>query len=541
MRRFFLFITTVIVTFCVFAQDTNSTVAISHGTGLTKEDAERNALRSAIEQTFGVFLSSSTQILNDSLISDEIATLTSGNIKSFEVISSEQFSEGQWGVTVKADISLSSLENFVSSKGYDIQLNSKLFALNMRQQEMNEIGEIKVLSQSIGFLHNHMQIAYDYKLEVAGTKNFKSVKGRSDLFELPMKVTAIPNTNFYQCMQYLINTIEGISMPKSEIKEYKKLGKEVIPLHIKFRTEKGENIVRNFRLRTRQSGEILSLFFNLFNFYSRLYEVNSGIDVQVTPGVSSYQKLYKTDFSCSYKRLSRSWNSRWFLKNGYQTYNNLSSHNGGVDLRSPTREFTWVETRALIELENMSNEFNIEPLGVVLPFKYGGIMFYDEAGHGKVLCVAGRFGFSTLYNKTEIADKINQIAFNGFNDWRSAEDSEVKSFSIHCQNLQRFNHPTDRDKLSPFYHLFNLPWVSSTFEDCLSSYDETNQTGDYDKLKHTKDKYKFTKYSMGKDFTRWSENQFLFPYIIEGNARYDYYDKNGNLKFPMWTYLIREF
>ena len=73
------------------------------------------------------------------------------------------------------------------------------------------------------------------------------------------------------------------------------------------------------------------------------------------------------------------------------------------------------------------------------------------------------------------------------------------------------------------------------------SYDETNQTGDYDKLKYTKDKYKFTKYSMGKDFTRWSESQFLFPYIIEGNARYDYYDKNGNLKFPMWTYLIREF
>lgn len=44
-----------------------------NGQGQTKEQATTNALRSAIEQTFGVFVSSNTQILNDDLVKDEIA------------------------------------------------------------------------------------------------------------------------------------------------------------------------------------------------------------------------------------------------------------------------------------------------------------------------------------------------------------------------------------------------------------------------------------------------------------------------------------
>ena len=519
----------------LYSQENKTTIAIAHGTGLTKTEAEKKALRSAIEQTFGVFLSSSTQILNDKLISDDIATLTSGNIKSFEIISSEQLSGGQWGVTVKAYISLSSLESFVSSKGYDVQLNSKLFALNMRQQEMNEVGELKVLTQTIGLLHNEMQNAYDYKLEVIGNKKFKSVKGKSDLFEIRMQVISIPNTNFFQCVNYLFATLDGISMPNNEVVEYKKIGKEVVPLHIRFRTQKGKNINKDFKLRSRQSAEALSLFFNLFNFYSRLYEVDSGIDVQVSPGVSKHHKLYKTDYSCAYTKLSRDWKSSWFLKDGYQTYNNLSSSNGGVDLRAPKRYFTWVETRSLLELENMNDIFDVNPLGIVMPYKHGGIVLKeDENGNGYVLSFAGRFGFHGKVTREEITDsisKINKSKIGGFDDWRILRSDESQEIGLYCKDLWYYSGValSNSQNTDPFYHLFNFPWVSGGFNDCLDFYSERRQPDDYERLKHAKGKYRFVYYNMGKYYYNLKKEDWL------------QIDQENYLKRHRWELYIRDF
>jgi hypothetical protein len=50
----------------VFAQDADKTVTIIvSGSGKTQDDAKQNALRSAIEQAFGTFISAKTEILND--------------------------------------------------------------------------------------------------------------------------------------------------------------------------------------------------------------------------------------------------------------------------------------------------------------------------------------------------------------------------------------------------------------------------------------------------------------------------------------------
>jgi hypothetical protein len=63
------------------AQDEDKTVTlVVSGQGKTQDEAKQNALRSAIEQAFGAFISSKTEILNDNLVKDEIVSLTNGNI-----------------------------------------------------------------------------------------------------------------------------------------------------------------------------------------------------------------------------------------------------------------------------------------------------------------------------------------------------------------------------------------------------------------------------------------------------------------------------
>tara|TARA_B100000900_G_C20458344_1_gene666129 strand:- start:387 stop:869 length:483 start_codon:yes stop_codon:yes gene_type:complete len=57
------------------------------GSGETKEEAVQNALLSALKQSFGVFISSNTEIINDVLTKDKISELSSGNILEYNIIS----------------------------------------------------------------------------------------------------------------------------------------------------------------------------------------------------------------------------------------------------------------------------------------------------------------------------------------------------------------------------------------------------------------------------------------------------------------------
>jgi hypothetical protein len=72
--------------FNALAQDADKTVTlVVSGSGKTQDEAKQNALRSAIEQAFGTFISSKTEILNDSLVKDEIVSVANGNIQKFEI------------------------------------------------------------------------------------------------------------------------------------------------------------------------------------------------------------------------------------------------------------------------------------------------------------------------------------------------------------------------------------------------------------------------------------------------------------------------
>ena len=64
-----------------FASDEVSIVVSSDGA--TKDEAIKMALRSAIEQTFGAFVSSNTTVLNDQLVNDEIVSLSNAELMSY--------------------------------------------------------------------------------------------------------------------------------------------------------------------------------------------------------------------------------------------------------------------------------------------------------------------------------------------------------------------------------------------------------------------------------------------------------------------------
>ena len=125
MKQLFL-IVALAISFCAYSQDDKTVTLVVSGQGKTQDEAKQNALRNAIEQSFGSFISSNTEILNDELVKDEIVSIANGNIQKFEVISEVEVPEVGHATTLKATVSVTKLTSFVESKGVEIEFKGSL-------------------------------------------------------------------------------------------------------------------------------------------------------------------------------------------------------------------------------------------------------------------------------------------------------------------------------------------------------------------------------------------------------------------------------
>ena len=204
-----------------FAQNRNSTktndevnLTVS-GTGSTKDEAIKSALRSGIEQTFGTFVSSNTEILNDDLIKDEIVSVNSGTIKNYKELNSCQLPSGLFSVTLKATISIGELVKFSESKGSHAELSGSTFAYNIKMRELNTISEKKAienLTRQIIILGNSI---YDKELIL------KEPKLANTGYEIPMTINFHGNINLNNTIAMIFSTLSSLSLSESEVSMYK--------------------------------------------------------------------------------------------------------------------------------------------------------------------------------------------------------------------------------------------------------------------------------------------------------------------------------
>ncbi len=212
--------------------DTVSLVVSSKA--LTKELAIRNALRDAIEQTYGTFVSANTTVVNDSLVKDEIATVTSGNVLSYREVSCIQETDGNYNVTVQAVVSIGRLVEFAKSHGMTAELAGNTFVMNRnlaklaqeneKKAILNLIEQVKLIS-SKGLYDFSIKtgepriISYDEKYHVRSHINTDE-----DLFSVGIYLTATKNNNFTILEDLVNNTLGSLNMSEEESKNYEKLG-----------------------------------------------------------------------------------------------------------------------------------------------------------------------------------------------------------------------------------------------------------------------------------------------------------------------------
>tara|TARA_B110000211_G_scaffold118576_1_gene137343 strand:- start:190 stop:2358 length:2169 start_codon:yes stop_codon:yes gene_type:complete len=208
----------------------NTVELVTSSNGKSRSEAIKFALRDALEQSFGAFISSNTKIMNDEIVNDEIVSVSSGNILNYDVISESQLLNELYAVSVRSTVSLTSLTTYMQNKGHEISFSGESFGMKIKLQKLNEQSETKAIDNMIVALRELIIKSIDFKIvetsEPVLKTNFKGNEGE-ELYNVIVKVSSSPNKNYDSFKNFMLETLRSLSMSNIEIEEYSKLKKDV--------------------------------------------------------------------------------------------------------------------------------------------------------------------------------------------------------------------------------------------------------------------------------------------------------------------------
>ena len=196
----------------LFAQ-VNEVTLVTSGEGPTENEAVNEALRSAIEQAYGVFVSANTDILNDELVKDEIVTVSSGNIHSYKKLGCVEQANGHKNVSVEATVSVSNLVSFAQSKGASCEFAGAVFGANLKLINLNKTNAEKAIEHLYTSLESVAATMYDYEVEVGQPKADGTIE---------ITATAKANENHKTFTNMVYNTLKSLSI--NNVKQFDELG-----------------------------------------------------------------------------------------------------------------------------------------------------------------------------------------------------------------------------------------------------------------------------------------------------------------------------
>lgn len=230
MKKLILFLTLLCSLPATAQKQGKTVIIIVTGQGETIEKARNNALRSAIEQAFGAYVSSKTEILKEDLISDNITTISNGNIQKFAVLDETVFNQNSFSVTVKAEVSLDKLATFLNQNGMSVTVNGELIANNYLLKDIYEKNEIDAAVNYFNSLKSNFSSKNLFEIELTATDPFRAISGQN--FLVPMRLKISPKEGIKTLVSSSINFLKSISIDKDNIKSYIQMNLPIYPLII---------------------------------------------------------------------------------------------------------------------------------------------------------------------------------------------------------------------------------------------------------------------------------------------------------------------
>ena len=74
------------------------------GIGIDMDKAKQNAIRNAVEQVIGSYVSSDTIVQNSAILKDEVLSYSGGYVKDMKILSHEKNDDGLYSVKIEANV-----------------------------------------------------------------------------------------------------------------------------------------------------------------------------------------------------------------------------------------------------------------------------------------------------------------------------------------------------------------------------------------------------------------------------------------------------
>jgi hypothetical protein len=230
----------------VMAQEEQTVTLTVSGSGKTIEEARLNALRTAVEQAFGTFISSNTEILNDDIVKDEIISVANGNVQKYDIVSQLEIPNVGYAITLNTTVSIAKLTSFAESKGVEVEFKGGMFGTTIKLQKLNEESEYLAIKNLLVQTLSVLESSYDYSLKVE-----TPLLINDDNYFITLDLVANSNDNYKNLWDFFKKTVSKISLNMDDELAILNTGKKIWYLKIdddiyKLRNEKSFNAIFNF-------------------------------------------------------------------------------------------------------------------------------------------------------------------------------------------------------------------------------------------------------------------------------------------------------
>lgn len=259
MKKVLLSLMATLIVIVTFAQVQEATVTVQ-SIGSTEEEATHQALRSAIEQTFGTFVSANTTILNDELVRDDIISISNGNIKHYDKLSVISMPDGNIVVTVKATVSVNKLISYAKSKGSRAEFEGQSYAANVKYMKLRAKNAEELLRSTADQIDILAKDMFDFSL------NLGEPRKEDDEWTFPSSVILCSNITTHNVVELLKKVLNALSITEEEYSAFNNAGISAYhastPVPQFSHYERSTLITGNYDLYIPISNDVMKQFIN---------------------------------------------------------------------------------------------------------------------------------------------------------------------------------------------------------------------------------------------------------------------------------------
>ena len=240
---------------------------VANGSGMSKEDAHQDALKSCISLAISGLTPSN---LNPNLSSETLQNLilNSSTFLDYSVAYDDQLPYGKIASTLNVRINTESFINVLRNAGINIEFKGGKIALQIKQMILNEQSETESIFRMMEFLDRPMHSVFDYKINSGFPK---SLDDTNKEWAIPLRVQVITNKNIDFCSKFFFHTLSELSVGPEELSLFEKMNKKTFPIKINYQGNQ-----YNLLLRKQFSLSLIKRFVEKWENYLLNFKVNEG-------------------------------------------------------------------------------------------------------------------------------------------------------------------------------------------------------------------------------------------------------------------------